>query len=1158
MVQAPDSEELKVFLDELNENLAFLDDAILNLEENPDDKETLEEIFRVAHTIKGSASFLGLKNLVELGHSMENVFMEFHKGGIAVTRDVIDTVLSCKDAISAIGHALGKGEDTDHIEVDHLIEKVNAFLQQSNAGSEKVAASPSGLPTEIEIVDDCTVVRVWISHLEVAPSIRAFLVHKNLSDLGEILKQEPDESYLDSEEFQAQEEREIRYWFQAGVPKEEIQNSLKIDLIERVEILEDYEIEEYNKTHAAEATKPKKEEKVADSDKKKETKKDIKSRDKDDVEVSDNVRIPVSRLDTLLNLVGELVITNSGFLNVQDDIRTIPGFDATFRNMRDRVKELFRISADIQELVMKSRLVPVGQVFHRFKRFVRDYSGKSDKMIQFQTVGDDTEIDKMIIDEMIKPLTHMVRNSLDHGLETVQERLKAGKPEAGVLTLSASQEGNYINISIADDGHGLDVQKLKQKALSKGLIGKEEAEKMSDEQARQLIFQQGFSTKEAVDEMSGRGVGMDVVKRSVELLNGTILVDSTFGKGTKITIKLPLTLAILNALIVQVGQERFCIPMASIIETQKVSHASFITVEGHEMVRLRNQLIPLIDLAKIFEQQQITVEQNSDEVEIEYDSSFDSQGKREEKEFPVIVVEYNDNLVGFLVDQFISRQEMVIKSLAEHFRPIDGISGASILGDGTIILILDVHGVIQLFRAYKSGRMMQAASAAAKMAERGEISAPKLYSEKVQAKMTADDPLPKAIQLDENEKLPTNASFENQKKFSVPSSNNTPMPTAKSATPKEAASTPKAKPPTAATSKTISNPEDQVSNEDIAQAFPSLADDDAETSYIVPEQVSSPLSQGQPVSQEPTQEQEAAPEQDETQPSQEEVTADETKETESFEDDTSTSLTQEEMSALSEDLEEPQDYAGVEKPELESPPADASNEDSKEDSFENTKRIAFSHHQDEESEFFEHTPEQLHRLQKLFDPSHIDMLKDWLRQGNSRAIQGIQQLTGNINIRMGKSKAKRIQTDQMDELMQHLIKERKGSIAFVLPILPLNGVIFFLLTEQSAHQMVKMLWKEMNLPEPDADEEMDFEPLMEVTNIIGSSYTNSLSQVSDATVEPGIPARLEGRIKIEQEIQKRLDSTKFKILYVENQFLWEREDILAELLIMLPSVKNEA
>lgn len=1075
MVQAVDTEELKVFLDELDENLAFLDDAILNLEENPDDKETLEEIFRVAHTIKGSASFLGLKNLVELGHSMENVFMEFHKGGVEVTRDVIDTVLACKDAIEAIGHALGKGEDTDSIEVDHLVEKVHAFLENSEAQA-KEEMSPAGLPPEIEPLDDCTVVRVWISPLEVAPSIRAFLVYKNLSDLGEICKQEPEESFLDSDEFQAQDEREVRYWFQGGVPKGEIENSLKIDLIDRVEILEDFEIVEHNQKVAKSdvpKAKPKGDEK---KEKKKVEKKPTTSRD--DVEVSDNVRIPVSRLDTLLNLVGELVITNSGFLNVQDEVRQVPGLDATFRNMRDRVKELFRISADIQELVMKSRLVPVGQVFHRFKRFVRDYSGKSDKMIQFQTVGDDTEIDKMIIDEMIKPLTHMVRNSLDHGIETVQDRLKAGKHEAGTLTLAASQEGNYINISISDDGKGINVAVIKDKAVKKGIISKEEAEKMPDDQARQLIFAQGFSTKEAVDEMSGRGVGMDVVKRSVEVLNGTILVDSTWGHGTKITIKLPLTLAILNALIVQVGKERFCIPMASIIETQKVHQSSFITVEGNEMVRLRNQLIPIVDLSQIFDQFITKEVEKVDEGEIiiEYEKEREDERLEEDDEFPVIVVEYNDNLVGFLVDQFISRQEMVIKSLAEHFRPIDGISGASILGDGTIILILDVHGVIQLYRAHRRQLGMQMAVSTTTPPAQKEDHL-KLYSDRVQVKdVKVVDGLPQAIQLDEEEKKVEESS-----------------PKAKSKPATRA--TPAAQP---TVSKKVES-DDVVSDEDLAKAFPALAGDSG--GYIVPDNVASPLSS------------ETASPAVEQEPSQEK-----TEETAQAPAENSETEDEEDVTFFDKATKEPVSSANESQPAV------------------------------------KHSPEQLERLQRLFEPEHIDMLKDWLRQGNSRAIQGIQQLTGNINIRMGKSKAKRIVAEQISQLLTHIVEGRSGSIAFELPILPLDGVIFFMLTEKSAKQMIDMLWREMNLPAPEEGDEIDFEPLMEVTNIIGSSYTNSLAQVCDATIEPGVPALLEGDENIKLKIQNKLDSTSFKVLYIENQFLWDQEGIFAELLIMLPEI----
>ncbi|MDH5716138.1 MAG: chemotaxis protein CheW [Spirochaetia bacterium] len=1021
MVITQDQEEIKIFLDELEESLNYLDDAIMALEENPSDRENIEEIFRVAHTIKGSAGFLDLKNLVGLGHAMESVFLEFLNGNMAVSKDVIDTLLECKDAIKAIGKALGNNQNTESIKTEDLINKVNQFLQAANKKNgkssdlvKKVSDDKSTvddkLTDNIEVIPGTILVRLWISPNEMAPSIRAFLIQKRLSDIVEIVKQEPSEDALETEDFTTQYDREIRFWVQADVSKDEIKKAVSVDLIEKVEIHEEDEDESKEISKEKLKTEPTNEEKKQTAAKSK----------TDEIESSDSVRIPVTRLDVLLNLVGELVIANSGFVQIQDDIKNIIELSHLNRRVRDKTRELFRISGDIQELIMKSRLVPVGQLFNRFKRFVRDYSSKTNKNIKLVLSGEETEIDKKIIDEMIKPLTHIVRNSVDHGIETSDTRASMGKPAVGTLNLEASQEGNYINIIVKDDGKGIDIEKVINKAVTKGIITKEEGDNLSEEEALNLIFHPGFSTKDEVTDISGRGIGMDVVKRSVESLNGSIQIDSFIDAGTTMTIKLPLTLAILNALIVKVGVEKFCIPMSTIIETQKIDSKNFITIEGNEMVRLRDTIIPIVRLADIFD--------------VSPDPNF---VLNEEKS--VIIVEYNESLVGLYVDEFLNRQEMVIKSLAEHFKQIDGVSGASILGDGNIILILDVHGIMKLFKGYKE-KIVELRKQQKIDSERlkDDISKLKLFS-KQQSFLKQSH-----IKEDDETDLIEESSYETEE--------STQKPKIKLYTKRQ-----EEKPTT-----------DQV-----------------ETPEEVPVSEKSAFNDKEILETEPA------------------TLDDFDNEDEEIEEADYSDLPEEIRSRL-ELAEEMQNVNSIKK------------------------------------------------LHKLFEPENVNMLKQWLLQGNTRAIQGLQQLTGNSEIKVGQSRARRLSSDKTEILLKKLEESSQGMISFLLPILPLDGAIHFILTHNNASKIIKHMLKTLSLPD---QEHFDLEPLMEVTNILGAAYTNSLTTVTEVMVEPGVPEILKGTVKIKEMIEGKVASGHFSLLYIENQFLWDEEDILAELLIMLPEIK---
>lgn len=988
MTNVEDQEDLKIFLEELNENLSYLDTAIISLEKDPSDKDTLEEIFRVAHTIKGNAGFLDLKNLVELGHVMENVFQEFHKGALDVSREVIDTLLACKDTISSIGTALSNNENPDTIETQYLVDKVNSFVDgiEAKAKSQKNAnagAADQDSESHIEYIPDTTLVRIWISPNEPAAAARAFLIKRKLELFCDIVHFQPIEEYWETPEFSASD-RELLFFVKTDKDADEIPDYINVDLIERIEVI------------------PEKELRIRFGDTSKATQGKKKPPVREDLSTQDTVRIPVERLDLLLNLVGELVIANSGLLQVQENTRTSAVLGELDRQLRDRVKEIFRISGDIQELVMKSRLVPISQIFNRFKRFIRDYGGRSGKNIELVIFGEDTEIDKKIIDEMIKPMTHIVRNAADHGIETVEEREAKGKPGVGTLKLSAIQEGNYISVIVEDDGKGIDAEKIKAKAIANGILKKEEADALSKDDAINLIFHSGLSTKEVADDLSGRGIGMDIVKRSIEILNGTLDLQSEKGKGTRLKIKLPLTLAIINALVVSVGDEKFSVPMSSIVETQKVSKDNILLVEGSEMLRLRNSLVPLIRIEKIF--------------------GIERTQEPKTENIPVIIVEYNETFVGILVDQFFSRHEMVIKSLTEHYRPVEGISGASILGDGEIILILDVHGVIQLYRGIntidKTARVVFKAN-------------------KI---------------LGKNEDVP--------KKESGPVETKTPAQTNKKTAAPEA--------------------QDKV----IAAGSASVNDKKLDSK---PEEIKEP-----PVDEKLKKEISKA-------------------------------------QGLIDEMVSATKAAGI-------PEATTADTDT----------AALSFLKEEQRE------DNLKKLRNIFDLENRGMLKEWMRQGNNRAIQGIQALTGSKNIRIDRSKGKHISIEKIQKLLQKIENGPDSIIDFALPINPMEGAVHFILTEKNAMKIVTLLMNQANLPAP---EEIDYEPIMEVTNILGSSYTNSLTQITEVTVEPGVPDIIEGKENLVKTIKNITKSKPFDILYVENQFTWEQEDIAAELLILIPEIK---
>jgi len=1156
MVSVADKEEVKFFLDELNENLNYLDEAIIALEENPDDTETLSEIFRVAHTIKGSAGFLGLTNLVNLGHAMENVFAKFQSGSIAVTKNVIDTVLQCKDRIGAIGKLLAQEKDTNEISTDDLIEVIHGFLEASpdEGQTKKKEAAPkqaeeANTLTQNDLRPGSTLIRVWISKDEQAPGIRAFLIQKNLVEVGNVVAQSPSEEEMDDDNFVPPVPFEVRFWIESSEDVEKLENAAMVDLVEKVEAWPEAKLQEYLQSHTQAAPKGGK---------------GVQTRD--DIDAGDTVRMPVGTLDTMLNLVGELVIANSGFIQVQDILRDQPEMGDLYKNVRDKTRELVRISSEIQELVMKSRLVPISSVFNRFRRFVRDYSSKTGKKIQFTMTGESTEIDKKIIDEMIKPLTHLVRNSLDHGLESPEERTASGKEELGTLHLEAAQEGNYINVIISDDGRGLSFDKILAKAIANELITEEEAQTLNDEEIKNLIFHSGFSTKDAIDEMSGRGVGMDVVKESVEHLNGTILMDTIQGSGTRITIKLPLTLAILHSLIVKIGEEKFCIPMASIVETQKVSRQNFLTVENNEMVRLRDRLIPVVRLDIIFNDKK-TGDKSLSQIPVK------EKGKPTD-ELPVIVVDYHDNPVALVVEQFISRQEMVIKSLSEHYKAIDGISGASILGDGSIILIIDVHGVIQLYRTMRLNTMKELSPDLIKKDSRAKAPlkapvppappvipapAPPPVEQKKPEPKPAAPPEPAPEPADDfniaNATVMSEEEFERLEEYIPPhepeegeseTQPDTPEPEITLETAEQEPEMAKATQPDSAIDESL---DEELPYEDLQPGSHITEEEYNELNKAFTQTDEMLLEQGEAAGEREIK--------DESDYFIKDILKDidiDTIEREINDMETVEHSTPLKAMLPDSNTEQESDTMGQAE--------DIKNGEPEESEFERMKRLLDAGHADEEEaeinephmesialDHFNKSEYNFEKLNSILDGKEQDTLKEWLKMATQRAAEGMESLTGDANISPGKIHAKKYSMSKLSALVDKYRSPEVNILGLTLPVLPIKGMIYFILTLDNATTMASLLYSNAQMPVPD---EIDFDPLLEVTNIIGSSYTNTLTQLTDLPIEPGLPEILTDKNELLDAMEDKIKTMTSKVLLIENQFLWGKKEVLAELILMIP------
>lgn len=690
------SQYLEIFIDETKEHLESLNTRVLELEKDPNNSDTINEIFRAAHSLKGMAGTMGYKRMQRLTHDMENVFSEVRSGKMAVSAELVDIVFQCLDALEEYLTCITETADEGTNDNEPIISRLNAVLkgetavpaatkEKTNASSEEKKEASQQADFRAVVLKDFEItaakeainkgmnfygLTVQVEENCILKSARAFLVFKNLEPFGEVIRSEPGIQDIEDEKFEWSFSLFI-------VSKEPIQKIL--DAILNVSEIKSAVGEEISLEEKPEAPEeklekevvPVSEEKPVTETKEQATKpaaqKPQQANNNGKPVVNRSVRVDIDKLDVLMNLVSELITAKNGIVSVSDSDK-----DDAAQQIREQVEYLESITTSLHESVMKVRMVPIESVVSRFPRMVRDLSKKLDKKMELYMTGEDTELDRTVIDEIGDPLMHILRNSADHGIESKELRLERGKPEAGSIYLDAYQDGNNVVIEVRDDGNGIDVERVRNKAIEKGTITKEQANNMDDKAIIDLLFRPSFSTAEKISDVSGRGVGLDVVKTKIEGLGGDIEVHTELGEGSTFIIRLPLTLAIIQALMVTLGDEKYAIPLSTIQTIEDIPISDIKYVRGKEVISIRENVIPIIRLREI----------------------LDVTETHESQDLIVVIIQKGDKKAGLVVDQLIGQQEIVIKSLGKHLNNNKLLSGATILGDGEVALILDVNTLL--------------------------------------------------------------------------------------------------------------------------------------------------------------------------------------------------------------------------------------------------------------------------------------------------------------------------------------------------------------------------------------------------------------------------------------------------------------------------------
>ena len=688
------SQYLDLFIDETKEHLQSLNEHVLVLEKEPDNADTINEIFRAAHTLKGMSGTMGFSRMQRLTHDLENVFSEIRNGNMTASEKLIDVLFRGLDALESYLEVISTEGNEGTEDNEDIIEDLNGLLKgqkSTEPEQQKEEAAGSAKEEEKTLTDEekCKFRQITISESEVRgiqsareegkniygitvylqescilKSARAFLVFKSVENKGELVKSVPTTEQIEDEEF----DFDFSWILASSDTKEDIKQ-LICSVSEIADVyIDDFEVPEIKQEEqpedTAEKTVEKPEKKVEEVQEKPKTaaKGKVGSR---------SVRVDIDKLDILMNLVSELIIAKNGLVSVSaGDMLVQPENNQTFH---EQIEYLERVTTNLHESVMKVRMVPIDSVVNRFPRMIRDLNRKLDKKMELYMSGEETELDRTVIDEIGDPLMHLLRNSADHGLESNEERIRLGKPEVGSIFLDAYQDGNNVVIEVRDDGAGIDVDKVRKKAIDKGTITEKQAETMKDKDFIDLLFQPSFSTADQITDVSGRGVGLDVVKTKIEALGGNISAKTIAGEGSTFTIQLPLTLAIIQALMVEVGEEKYAIPLGSINGIEDIGKDEISFVQSKEVINLRGHVIPILRLQQLLD---------IPEPEVEPENLL------------VVIMQKGDQQVGLIIDNLIGQQETVIKSLGRYITNDKLFSGATILGDGEVALILDTNTLI--------------------------------------------------------------------------------------------------------------------------------------------------------------------------------------------------------------------------------------------------------------------------------------------------------------------------------------------------------------------------------------------------------------------------------------------------------------------------------
>ncbi|MBO5293309.1 MAG: chemotaxis protein CheA [Lachnospiraceae bacterium] len=693
------SQYLEIFLDEAKEHLQNLNTQILELEQDPENMDTINEIFRAAHSLKGMAGTMGYKRMQTLTHDMENVFSEVRNGHIKVQASTIDILFQCLDALEEYVNSIQESADEGTNDNEPIIKALNEILNAKGGAEEAKPAAPAPKPVEKAVSQEADPKKKWLNislgtaekHVLseaktkgmnvygmtvfvqescILKAARAFLVFKAVEDYGEIIVSEPSAQDIEDEKFEYDfslivvSDQPLATILKAAKNVSEISEAIGDVLDVEAEPVKEVKSEAVQtEQKAAPAGRPAEAVKAPVAAKQEKKPQAAKSQGGKPV-VNRTVRVDIEKLDVLMNLVSELIIAKNSLVSQTSTEGT------SSSSFNEQIEYLESVTTNLHESVMKVRMVPIESVVNKFPRMIRDLQKKLNKKMELYMSGEDTELDRTVVDEIGDPLMHLLRNAADHGLESNELRKERGKPEVGSIFLDAYQDGNNVVIEVRDDGNGIDVEAVKTKAIERGTITEEQAAKMSDKEIINLLFLPSFSTAKEVTDVSGRGVGLDVVKSKIEALSGEVEVKSKLGEGSTWIVRLPLTLAIIQALMVSIGNEKYAISLGSIQTIEDITPQDIKLVENKEVIHLRGTVIPLIRLNEV--------------LDIEAKESDDGH-------VIVVIVKKGDKQAGLVVDELMGQQEIVIKSLGKYVNKCKIISGATILGDGEVALILDAN-----------------------------------------------------------------------------------------------------------------------------------------------------------------------------------------------------------------------------------------------------------------------------------------------------------------------------------------------------------------------------------------------------------------------------------------------------------------------------------